>query len=134
MDMTSTALISTSAAASAAASPPAPRAGPAADRDDRTERERTDQADRAVHQPHFDAAVASGGYAWWYVDALSDDGQHGAVIIGFVGSVFSPYYAWARRPRAQHAPRALDHCAINVALYGPGRGRWAMTERGADRV
>jgi carotenoid 1,2-hydratase len=36
--------------------------------------------------------------------------------------VFSPYYAWSgyRDP--------LDHCALNVALYGP-RGRWAMTER-----
>jgi carotenoid 1,2-hydratase len=36
--------------------------------------------------------------------------------------VFSPYYAWSgyRDP--------LNHCALNVALYGPG-GRWAMTER-----
>jgi carotenoid 1,2-hydratase len=41
-----------------------------------------------------------------------------------VGSVFSPYYAWGgwRDP--------LDHCAVNVALYAPGRHRWAMTERG----
>jgi carotenoid 1,2-hydratase len=45
-------------------------------------------------------------------------------IIAFVGSVFSPYYAW----RGRRAPE--DHCAINVALYGAG-GRWAMTERGA---
>ncbi len=48
----------------------------------------------------------------------------------FVGSVFSPYYAWARR---RGAAAAVDHCAFNVALYGP-RGRWAMTERGAGRV
>ena len=40
--------------------------------------------------------VRPGGYAWWYVDALSDDGQHGLTIIAFIGSVFSPYYAWAR--------------------------------------
>jgi carotenoid 1,2-hydratase len=48
-------------------------------------------------------------------------------IIAFVGSVFSPYYAW----RGRRAPE--DHCAINVALYGP-RGRWAMTERGAGAL
>ncbi|MEP7297127.1 MAG: carotenoid 1,2-hydratase [Burkholderiales bacterium] len=28
----------------------------------------------------------------------------------------------------------LNHCAINVALYGRGGGRWAMTERGRGRV
>jgi carotenoid 1,2-hydratase len=41
--------------------------------------------------------------------------------------VFSPYYAWTGR----RAPE--NHCAINVALYGPG-GRWAMTERGAGAL
>lgn len=63
------------------------------------------------------------GYVWWYVDALSDDGRRGLTIIAFVGSVFSPYYAWAGRRNP------LDHCAVNVALYEPGAGRWAMTER-----
>jgi carotenoid 1,2-hydratase len=43
-----------------------------------------------------------------------------------VGSVFSPYYARARR-KGLGDPE--DHCAINVALYGQTR-RWAMTERG----
>ena len=38
----------------------------------------------------FDAPVQPGGYAWWYVDALSDDGCHGLTIIAFVGSVFRP--------------------------------------------
>jgi carotenoid 1,2-hydratase len=47
--------------------------------------------------PAFDAPVADGGYLWWYVDALSDDGRHGLTIIALIGSVFSPYYAWARR-------------------------------------
>jgi carotenoid 1,2-hydratase len=42
--------------------------------------------------------------------------------------VFSPYYAWARRS----GPGQPDnHCALNVALYSPGAGRWSMTERGA---
>lgn len=42
-----------------------------------------------------------------------------------MGSVFSPYYAWAGR----RAPE--NHCAINVALYGPRGASWTMTERGA---
>ncbi len=49
-------------------------------------------------------------------------------MIAFVGSVFSPYYAWSgwRDP--------YRHCAVNVALYGARGARWAMTERGRDRV
>ncbi len=43
--------------------------------------------------------VARRGYAWWYIDAVSDCGSHALTIIAFVGSVFSPYYAWARRKR-----------------------------------
>ena len=75
----------------------------------------------------FDASVAPGGYRWWYVDALSDDGEFGIVVIAFIGSVFSPYYAWSgwRDP--------YRHCAVNVALYGRG-ARWAMTERGRDNL
>jgi carotenoid 1,2-hydratase len=52
-------------------------------------------------------------------------------VIAFIGSVFSPYYAWARR-RTGADP--LNHCALNVALYGTRGARWSMTERGADRV
>jgi carotenoid 1,2-hydratase len=58
---------------------------------------------------------------------MSDDGQFGLTLIAFVGSVFSPYYAWARkRPSADP-----DHfCALNVALYNRRSNRWCMTERG----
>jgi carotenoid 1,2-hydratase len=70
------------------------------------------------------------GYRWWYIDATSDNGEHGLTIIGFVGSVFSPYYARARR---QGIALPENHCAINVALYGKHK-RWAMTERGSARV
>jgi carotenoid 1,2-hydratase len=52
-------------------------------------------------------------------------------LIAFVGSVFSPYYAWARR---RGTPDAVNHCALNVALYGPRAARWSMTERGAAEV
>jgi carotenoid 1,2-hydratase len=57
---------------------------------------------------------------------MSDDGRHAITLIAFVGSVFSPYYAWAR---ARGAANPEDHCALNVAIYGAGGHRWACTER-----
>ncbi len=75
----------------------------------------------------FDGHVQRNGYAWWYVDAVSDDGAHGLTIIAFIGSVFSPYYAWSR----EKDPFA--HCAMNVVLYGKP-GRFAMTERKAGSL
>lgn len=47
-----------------------------------------------------------------------------------MGSVFSPYYAAARR---QGLGDPKNHCAINVALYGRSK-RWAMTERGSSSM
>lgn len=81
--------------------------------------------------PRFDLSVARGGYAWWYVDALSEDERHGITLIAFIGSVFSPYYAWARR---SGNPDPRDHCSLNVALYGASARRWAMTERTRSRL
>jgi carotenoid 1,2-hydratase len=78
--------------------------------------------------PGFDEAVPPQGYAWWYVDGLSNDGRHQITIIAFIGSVFSPYYFWSGRGNP------LDHCAVNVAIYGAGGHRWAMTERGEAGV
>jgi carotenoid 1,2-hydratase len=76
--------------------------------------------------PDFGRSVPTNGYAWWYVDALSDDGQDAITIIAFVGSVFSPYYASARR-KGPTDPN--DHCAVNIAIYRKHGSRWAMTER-----
>ena len=45
-----------------------------------------------------------------------------------MGSVFSPYYHWSGRGDP------ANHCAVNVALYGGGKARWAMTERGRGRL
>ena len=65
---------------------------------------------------------------------MSDDGRFGICVIALIGSVFSPYYAWSGRRDP------LNHCAVNVALYGGlGAGerrvkRWTMTERGRTRV
>jgi carotenoid 1,2-hydratase len=44
-------------------------------------------------------------------------------VIGFIGSVFSPWYRWSGRKSPQ------DHVCLNVATYGPG-GRFTMTDRG----
>ncbi|WP_313389288.1 carotenoid 1,2-hydratase, partial [Rhodospirillum rubrum] len=78
--------------------------------------------------PDFARPVAPGGYAWWYVDAFSDDGAQAFTLIAFVGSVFSPYYHWAKRRDPE------NHVAINVALYNRRGGRWAMTERGREAL
>ena len=76
--------------------------------------------------PDFARVVHANGYAWWYIDALSDDGQSGITIIAFIGSVFSPYYAFARR---KGVADPLNHCAVNVAIYRKAANRWTMTER-----
>jgi carotenoid 1,2-hydratase len=62
---------------------------------------------------------------------VSDDGRHALTVIAFVGSVFSPYYAWSRRFGAVDP---VQHCAVNVALYGASGQRWSMTERGRAAV
>jgi len=81
--------------------------------------------------PNFAAPVGTDGYAWWYVDALSDCGRYGVTVIVMLGCVFSPWYAAARR-RGPTDP--LQHSAINVALYGAAGHRWALTERGRADV
>lgn len=80
--------------------------------------------------PPFDEVVRADGYRWWYLDAISDSGEQALTVILFVGSVFSPYYARARRK----GPAAADNfCALNVALYGRP-ARWCMTERAAGNT
>jgi carotenoid 1,2-hydratase len=60
------------------------------------------------------------------VDALGDGGEHALTLIVFVGSVFSPFYARARARDSGADP--MEHCAINVAVYGR-TSAWAFTER-----
>lgn len=79
----------------------------------------------------FQHTPPPGGYCWWYLDAFSNDGLEGLTIIAFIGSVFSPYYALARR-RGPANPE--NHCALNVALYGKQASRWCMTERGRSAL
>ncbi len=83
------------------------------------------------HFPVFDQPVVDDGYIWWYVDAISDDGQEALTIIAMLGNVFSPYYARARR-KGPSDP--MNYCAMNVVLYRPNGKRWAMTERPKESV
>ncbi|MEL6466501.1 MAG: carotenoid 1,2-hydratase [Pseudomonadota bacterium] len=48
-------------------------------------------------------------------------------VIGFIGSVFSPWYRWSGRKNPQ------NHVCINVATYGKG-GRFTMTDRGTSAL
>ncbi|MEO0893299.1 MAG: carotenoid 1,2-hydratase [Pseudomonadota bacterium] len=48
-------------------------------------------------------------------------------MIGFIGSVFSPWYAWSGRKDPE------NNVCINVATYGPG-GRFTMTDRGRSAL
>src|SRR6056297_559017 len=76
-----------------------------------------------LERPNFNLDVPANGYAWWYIDGISDDGTRALSVIAFIGSVFSPWYAWSGR-------RSPDNnVCINVATYGPG-GRFTMTDRG----
>src|SRR6056297_3192501 len=77
--------------------------------------------------PNFNLKVPENGYAWWYVDGISGDGKRAISVIGFIGSVFSPWYRWSGRKNPE------DHVCINVATYGPG-GRFTMTDRGTPAL
>ena len=78
-------------------------------------------------RPRFDIRVEKNGYAWWYIDGISKDGTKAISIIGFIGSVFSPWYKWSGRKVPQ------NNVCINVATYGPG-GRFTMTDRGSSAL
>ncbi|WP_085827650.1 carotenoid 1,2-hydratase [Roseovarius gaetbuli] len=58
---------------------------------------------------------------------MSDDGKRAVSVIGFIGSVFSPWYAWSGRRNP------ANHVCLNVATYGPG-GRFTMTDRGTNAL
>jgi carotenoid 1,2-hydratase len=66
---------------------------------------------------------APGAYRWYYADVTA--GEHSAVFIFMVGSLFSPRYSVAARRGG--LPR--EHCAVNFALYHRGsRQHWVLSE------
>lgn len=76
----------------------------------------------------MDIALSNGGYAWWYVDAVSDDGSCALTAIVFAGSVFSPWYFRARQA-GDPLPSPLAHAAINLSMRTPQGHLWVMNER-----
>ena len=88
-------------------------------------------ASSLLHGPRFDRAVPPGGYAWWYVDALSDDGAA------------RPHHHRLHRQRvlallrvgaAQRPAPIRSIIARSTSRSMARRKRWAMTERGAAAV
>jgi carotenoid 1,2-hydratase len=75
--------------------------------------------------PSFHLNVPDQGYAWWYVDVLCPEQSLGMTLIFFLGSVFSPAYAKARR-KGHGSP--LAHTAVNVALYSKRSSEWVFSE------
>lgn len=80
----------------------------------------------------FDLALPKGGYAWWYFDLISEDGEYALTQIFFIGSVFCPRYFRARSLGRDDDP--LDHCGVNAALYKRSGGRWVMTQVPRTRI
>ncbi len=86
----------------------------------------TDPAETLRTWPRFDELTTPRSYQWWYLDATSADRQHHLIMIAFVGSVFSPFYA---RACDRGAADPADYCAFNVGLYGPkSRHHWVFSE------
>ena len=80
-----------------------------------------------LERPNFNIEVPPNGYAWWYIDGINKAADRGVSVIGFIGSVFSPWYKWSGRRDPE------NHVCINVATYGPG-GRFTMTDRGRSAL
>ena len=77
-------------------------------------------ADRAP-----DPAVlhSAGGFTWFYVDLVDDDGN-GATVIWSWGLPFLPGYAGAAR--AGRAQLPIDRPSVNVVVYQDGRERFYL--------
>ncbi|MCB9759054.1 MAG: hypothetical protein H6739_04375 [Alphaproteobacteria bacterium] len=75
---------------------------------------------------------APGGFAWWYVDLVDDQGS-GLVLIWSFGLPFLPGYAGAAREGHAQAPRSRP--SINLALYTRGRPDcYVLQEYAPDQV
>jgi hypothetical protein len=62
------------------------------------------------------------GYAWWYIDGLSNDGRHAITVKAFVGSVFSPFYFNSRDRLANLYPETAT--TLSLALGSQAQHWW----------
>ena len=79
--------------------------------------------DRGHDRPYFDVTVPDRGYHWWYRRS-SDDGRAGIQSSLSSAASFPPITQAHVDAAAAHPESPRDH----VALYGPERDHWAMTE------
>jgi len=77
-------------------------------------------ADRA---PDPDVLRNPGGFTWFYVDLVDDQGQ-GATLIWSWGLPFLPGYARAARVGRPQLP--IDRPSVNLVVYGGGRERFYL--------
>ena len=89
--------------------------------------QRTNRSISVDPRLRFDKAITPGGYQWWYIDSISDDGDFALTVIAFVGHVFSPHYYRARQKSSSTLPLAERYCAMNLGLH-------ALTPRGMSRL
>ena len=61
---------------------------------------------------------SEGGFLWWYVDVVNDDGD-GVVLIFSFGLPFLPGYAHAARKKEGQTPESRP--SVNVAVYQNGK-------------
>lgn len=64
-----------------------------------------------------------GGFTWFYVDLIDEQGQ-GATVIWSWGLPFLPGYAAAARAGRPELP--IDRPSVNVVVYGDGRERFYL--------
>lgn len=72
---------------------------------------------------------APGGFAWWYVDLLTPDGD-GLVLIWSYGLPFLPGYASRARLGRPELPTARP--SVNVVVYRRGRPSFYLLQEYAD--
>ncbi|SMO78318.1 hypothetical protein [Fodinibius sediminis] len=62
----------------------------------------------------------SGGYEWWYFDAISTDGRHSFVIIFYEGNPFSGRYIDALEDETHPSPAPSQYPAVSISVYEEG--------------
>ncbi|MEQ9091380.1 MAG: hypothetical protein RIE52_09835 [Balneola sp.] len=72
----------------------------------------------------------SGGYEWWYFDALSEDGNWGLVIIFYQGNPFSPEYIRNIEKKSSYPD---EFPAVSISIYNRNKTEfYSFVEYSAD--
>jgi carotenoid 1,2-hydratase len=77
-----------------------------------------------IHHDTAHELTAPGAYEWWYVDAISDDGEWACTAIWFIGIPMSPFYnaAFERfKKSGESPPCAHDFPGYSISLYHRGK-------------